>query len=416
MNNKSRSYFFRLAAAIAVIVVAVFFAWKYFNTPATSDETEDLKSQQNVINPAQPPVQVATAEIKSVPHYLRGLGTVQAANTVTVTSLVEGQLMALHFNEGQYVKKGDLLAEIDPRPLQVKLARAQGQYAKDQATLTNAKQDLIRYQQLAKSKLISQQELDKQIALVRQNEASLKADQSDIDEAKLQLTYSRITAPISGRVGLKRIDVGNYVSGTGGTPIVVITQIDPIDVLFSLPENDLGSVLKAQKNHEDIIVSAWDRNNQQQLIQGKLLSIDNQIDVTTGTIKMKAQFNNQDNVLFPNQFVNIQMKVDTLNNVVVIPIAGLQMGNAGNFVWKIGKENKVSKHKVIAGLQNSQFVVINSGLSASERVVTDGIDQLTEGAKVEIVKPLTIESLDIGNDKKNLTQSNSQSNDEVENP
>ncbi|WP_340616022.1 MdtA/MuxA family multidrug efflux RND transporter periplasmic adaptor subunit [Xenorhabdus entomophaga] len=406
MNNKSRSYFFRLAAAIAVLVAVVFFAWKYVNTPSTSDQNQGPKSEQNEIKQARSPVQVATAEIKSVPHYLRGLGTVQAANTVTVTSQVEGQLINLHFNEGQYVKKGDLLAEIDPRPLQVKLARAQGQYAKDQATLTNAKQDLIRFQQLVKNKLISQQELDKQISLVRQSEASLKADQSDIDEAKLQLNYSRIIAPISGRVGLKRIDIGNYISGAGGTPIVVITQVDPIDVLFSLPENDIGFVLNAQKNHANVPVSVWDRNNQQQLAQGKLHSIDNQIDVATGTIKMKAQFNNQDNVLFPNQFVNMQIKVDTLNNVVVIPTAGLQMGNSGNFVWKVDKENKVSKHKVIAGLQNSQLVVINSGLSAGERVVTDGIDQLTEGARVEIVKPLTAESLDTDNVQKNSAQSN----------
>ncbi|OTA16331.1 multidrug efflux system, subunit A [Xenorhabdus beddingii] len=402
MNNKSRSYFFRLAAAIAVIVAAVFFAWKYFNALSTSNQTQN--PEQNKFPSARSPVQVATAETKSVPHYLRGLGTVQAANTVTVTSQVQGQLINLHFHEGQYVKKGDLLAEIDPRPYQVKLARAQGQYAKDQATLANAKQDLLRFQQLAKSQLISQQELDKQTALVRQSEASLKAGQSDIDEAKLQLNYSRITAPISGRVGLKRIDVGNYISGSGGTPIVVITQIDPIDVLFSLPENDIGSVLQAQKNHENVPVSAWDRNNQQQLAQGKLLSMDNQIDVTTGTIKMKAQFNNQDNGLFPNQFVNIQIKVDMLENVVVIPAAGLQMGNSGHFVWKVDKENQVSKHKVTAGLQYDQRVVINSGLSAGERVVTDGIDPLTEGAKVEIVKSLTTESLDAN--KNNPAQSN----------
>ncbi|MDX7999669.1 MdtA/MuxA family multidrug efflux RND transporter periplasmic adaptor subunit [Xenorhabdus sp. Reich] len=415
MNNKNRSYFFRLAAVLATIVAAVFFAWKYFNTSATSGKTQDAKTQQNIPNQAQTPVQVATAELKSVPHYLSGLGTVQAANTVTVNSLVEGQLMALHFNEGQYVKKGDLLAEIDPRPFQVRLAKAQGQYARDQATLINAKQDLSRFQQLAKNKLISQQDLDKQISLVRQSEASLKADQSDIDEAKLKLTYSRITAPISGRVGLKRIDIGNYVSAGGGTPIVVITQIDPIDVLFSLPENDIATVLKAQKNHESVNVKAWDRNNQQQLAQGRLLSIDNQIDVTTGTIKMKARFNNRDNMLFPNQFVNIQMKVDTLKNAVVIPTAGLQMGNSGNFVWKVDKENKVSKHKVIAGLQNNQFVIINTGLSSGERVVTDGIDQLTESVKVEIVKPLTI-STNADKTQKDATQSNNQSNDNVENP
>ncbi|PHM63767.1 MdtA/MuxA family multidrug efflux RND transporter periplasmic adaptor subunit [Xenorhabdus ishibashii] len=406
MNNKSRSYFFRLAAVLAVIIGAIFFAWKYFNAPSSAGNSQNSKSKQSISDSAQPPVQAATAEIRSVPHYLVGLGTVLAANTVTVTSQVEGQLVALHFDEGQFVKKGDLLAEIDPRPFQVKLARAQGQYAKDQATLANTKQDLLRFQQLAKSKLISQQDLDKQISLVRQSEASLQSDQADIDEAKLQLAYSRITAPISGRVGLKRIDIGNHVSGGGATPIVVITQVDPIDVLFSLPENDIGAVLKAQKDHKNVAVVAWDRNNQQPLAQGKLISIDNQIDVTTGTIKMKAQFNNQDNVLFPNQFVNIQMKVNTLSDVIVIPVAGLQMGNSGNFVWKVNKENKVSKHKVVAGLQDNQLVVINSGLSAGEQVVTDGIDNLTEGAKVEIVKPLTIEALDADQKKKNSEQSN----------
>ncbi|MBC8950885.1 MdtA/MuxA family multidrug efflux RND transporter periplasmic adaptor subunit [Xenorhabdus sp. TS4] len=406
MNNKSRSYFFRLAAVLAVIVGVVFFAWKYFNVPSSAGDSQNSESKQSLPNPAQPPVQVAAAEIKSIPHYLGGLGTVLAANTVTVTSQVEGQLIALHFNEGQYVQKGDLLAEIDPRSFQVKLTRAQGQYAKDQATLANTKQDLLRFQQLAKSKLISQQDLDKQISLVRQSEASLQADQADIDEAKLQLAYSRITAPISGRVGLKRIDIGNYISGGGATPIVVITQVDPIDVVFSLPENDIGAVLKAQKDHKNVAVIAWDRNNQQPLAQGQLISIDNQIDVTTGTIKMKAQFNNQNNVLFPNQFVNIQMKVNTLSDVVVIPTAGLQMGNSGNFVWKVDKENKVSKHKVVAGLQDNQLAVINSGLSAGEHVVTDGIDHLTEGTKVEIVKPLTIEALDADQNKKNPEQSN----------
>ncbi|PHM75218.1 MdtA/MuxA family multidrug efflux RND transporter periplasmic adaptor subunit [Xenorhabdus kozodoii] len=406
MNNKSRAYFLRFAAVLAVIVGAVFFAWKYFYTPSPVGGSQHSGSKQRLPHTVQPPVQVATAEIKSVPHYLGGLGTVLAANTVTVTSQVEGQLIALHFNEGQYVKKDDLLAEIDPRPLKVKLAKVQGQYARDQATLANAKQDLLRFQQLAKSKLISQQDLDKQIALVRQSEASLQADQADIDEAKLQLAYSRITAPISGRVGLKRIDVGNHVSGGGTTAIVVITQVDPIDVLFSLPENDISAVLKAQKDHKNVAVSAWDRNNQQPLAQGTLTSIDNLIDVTTGTIKLKAQFNNQDNVLFPNQFVNIQMKVNTLSDVVVIPSAGLQIGNSGNFVWKVDKANKVSKHKVIAGLQDNQSVVINSGLSAGERVVTDGIDNLTEGATVEIVKPLAIETLDADQNKKNSGQSN----------
>ncbi|WP_340622181.1 MdtA/MuxA family multidrug efflux RND transporter periplasmic adaptor subunit [Xenorhabdus siamensis] len=410
MSNKCRTYFFWFAV-LAVIIAVAFFTWNYFKKSATSEEksaqVSELQKNSHLI-PTQP-VQVATVKMVSVPHYLGGLGTVQAADTVNVTSLVNGQLIALHFNEGQHVKKGDLLAEIDPRPFQVRLAKAQGQYVKDQAILADAKQNLARYQQLAKSKLITQQELDKQFSLVRQYQAALKTAQADIDEQKLQLTYSRIIAPISGRVGLKRIDVGNYVSSGGENPIVVITRVNPIDVVFSLPENDLSTILKAQKSNTELAVIAWDRNNRLQLAQGKLLSIDNQIDVATGTIKMKAQFNNQDNALFPNQFVNIQIKVNTLNNAIVIPNAALQMSNEGYFVWMVDKENKVSKHKVTIGMQNAELVVINNNLSVGDRVVTDGTDQLTEGATVEIVKPLKPESDNSNSDKSD------QSNSKVEN-
>ncbi|MBD2813391.1 MdtA/MuxA family multidrug efflux RND transporter periplasmic adaptor subunit [Xenorhabdus sp. Flor] len=410
MSNKRRTYFFGFAV-LAVITAAAFFTWNYFKKSATpgekSAQVSESQKDSHLIPPQ--PVQVATVKMESVPHYLGGLGTVQAADTVNVTSLVNGQLIALHFNEGQHVKKGDLLAEIDPRSFQVKLAKAQGQYAKDQAILADAKQNLARYQQLAKNKLITQQDLDKQFSLVRQYQAALKTDQADIDEQKLQLTYSRITAPISGRVGLKRIDVGNYVSSGGENPIVVITRVDPVNVVFSLPENDLSTILKAQKSNKELAVIAWDRNNQLQLAQGKLLSIDNQIDVATGTIKMKAQFINQDNALFPNQFVNIQIKVNTFNNAIVIPSAALQMSSEGYFVWMVNKDNKVSKHKVTIGLQNTDLVVINNSLSVGDRVVTDGTDQLTEGATVEVVKPLKPESDNSNSDKSD------QSNSKVEN-
>ncbi|CDL87729.1 MdtA/MuxA family multidrug efflux RND transporter periplasmic adaptor subunit [Xenorhabdus cabanillasii] len=410
MSNKCRTYFFGFAV-LAVITAAAFFTWNYFKKSATpgekSAQVSESQKDSHLIPPQ--PVQVATVKMESVPHYLGGLGTVQAADTVNVTSLVNGQLIALHFNEGQHVKKGDLLAEIDPRSFQVKLAKAQGQYIKDQAILADAKQNLARYQQLAKNKLITQQDLDKQFSLVRQYQAALKTDQADIDEQKLQLTYSRITAPISGRVGLKRIDVGNYVSSGGENPIVVITRVDPINVVFSLPENDLSTILKAQKSNKELAVIAWDRNNQLQLAQGKLLSIDNQIDAATGTIKMKAQFTNQDNALFPNQFVNIQIKVNTLNNAIVIPSAALQMSSEGYFVWMVNKDNKVSKHKVTIGLQNTDLVVINNSLSVGDRVVTDGTDQLTEGAIVEVVKPLKPESDNSNSDKSD------QSNSKVEN-
>ncbi|MCW7549064.1 MdtA/MuxA family multidrug efflux RND transporter periplasmic adaptor subunit [Photorhabdus sp. APURE] len=383
-NNKRRTLLFRAILAAIAIAAAIFF-WYQLKVPQQSS----LSDQSSGLgHPPLPPVQVATVEEQAVPRFLSGLGTIHAANTATVTSRVEGQLIALHFQEGQQIKQGDLLAEIDPRPFQVQLAQAKGQLAKDEAILANARQDLNRYQKLANTHLISQQEMDNQRALVRQHEASLKVDQAAIDSAKLQLTYSRITAPISGKVGLKQIDIGNFISSGNNSPIVVITQTDPVDVLFSLPENDISAVLQAQKTNHDVVVSAWDRNNQQQLAEGKLLSIDNQIDAATGTIKLKARFSNQDSTLFPNQFVNVHIKVDTLENAVVIPNAALQMGNEGNFVWMLSKENKVSKHLVTIKLQDTKRVVISTGLAAGDKVVTDGIDRLTDGAKVDIVTPM----------------------------
>ncbi|WP_350304832.1 MdtA/MuxA family multidrug efflux RND transporter periplasmic adaptor subunit [Photorhabdus viridis] len=386
-NNKRRILLFRTTLA-AIAIAAAIFIWHQFKTPSALQQSGASDQPSGLRRPPLPPVQIATAKEQTVPRFLTGLGTIQAANTAIVTSRVEGQLIALHFQEGQQIKQGDLLAEIDPRPFQVQLAQAKGQLAKDEAILANARQDLSRYQKLANTKLISQQEMDNQRALVRQHEASLKVDQAAIDSAKLQLTYSRITAPISGRVGLKQIDVGNFIASGKNSPIVVITQTDPADVLFSLPENDINTVLQAQKANHNVVVSAWDRNNRQQLAEGKLLSIDNQIDATTGTIKLKARFANQGDILFPNQFVNIQIKVDTLENAVVIPNAALQMGNEGNFVWILGKDNKVSKHLVSVKLQDTQRVVINTGLTAGDKVVTDGIDRLTDGAKVDIVTPI----------------------------
>jgi len=304
-----------------------------------------------------------------------------------VRSRVNGDLLAIHFTEGQQVNAGDLLAEVDPRPYQVALTQAQGQLAKDQATLANARRDLARFEKLAKTSLVSQQELDTQRSLVNETLGTLKADEGGVASAQLNLTYSKITAPIAGRVGLKQVDVGNYVTSGDTTGIVVITQTHPIDVVFTLAENSISSILKAQKSGQPLLVEAWDRSNENLIASGKLLSLDNQIDVTTGTIKIKARFDNQDDALFPNQFVNVRLKVNTLQNAVVIPPAALQMGNEGHFVWVVNSDNKVSKKSVIAGLQDSQKVVVSAGLEAGERVVTDGLDRLTEGAKVEVVAP-----------------------------
>ncbi|MBJ2080540.1 MdtA/MuxA family multidrug efflux RND transporter periplasmic adaptor subunit [Serratia ureilytica] len=398
MNAKPqrRSLMPRLLVA-AILVIAAVFAWRYFNAAQPPAGTAPGAQQAGGKagtgraaggrrGAAMSPVQAATATQQTVPRYLSGLGTATAANTVTVTSRVDGQLMAIHFTEGQQVKAGDLLAEIDPRPFQVQLTQAQGQLAKDQATLANARRDLARYQQLVKTNLVSRQELDTQASLVQQTEGAIKADQGAVDSAKLQITYSRITAPIDGRVGLKLVDVGNYFTSGSTTGLVVITQTHPIDVVFTLPEGNIADLLKAQKAGP-VSVEAWDRTNQNKLTTGSLLSLDNQIDTATGTIKLKARFANEDDALFPNQFVNARLQVDTLHDAVVIPTAALQMGNEGNFVWTLSEDNKVSKHRVTAGVQDSRQVVISAGLNAGDRVVTDGIDRLTEGMQVEVLAP-----------------------------
>ncbi|BBV75574.1 multidrug resistance protein MdtA [Raoultella planticola] len=389
------SHTLRWGTALAVIVIAGAGYWFWQSreatnaTPAAANDSprQTPGGRHGRFGAALAPVQAATATSESVPRYLSGLGTVTAANTVTVRSRVAGQLLAIHFQEGQQVKAGDLLAEIDPSQFKVALAQAEGQLAKDKATLANARRDLARYQQLVKSNLVSRQELDTQQSLVSETEGTLKADEAAVASAQLQLNWSRIAAPIDGRVGLKQVDIGNQISSADTTGIVVLTQTHPIDVVFTLPENDIATVVQAQKAGKPLQVEAWDRTNKQKISEGSLLSLDNQIDATTGTIKLKARFSNQDDALFPNQFVNARMLVDTEQNAVVIPTAALQMGNEGHFVWVLNDENKVSKHTVTPGIQDSLKVVINAGLSAGDRVVTDGIDRLTEGAKVEVVEP-----------------------------
>ena len=379
-----------MVIGVAIVAIAALWYWHSHNGTQTAAGAHAPQAGRGAAGGRRgmplAPVQAATAVEGEVPRYLSGLGTITAANTVTVRSRVDGQLMALHFQEGQQVKAGDLLAEIDPSQFKVALAQAQGQLAKDKATLANAQRDLARYQQLVKTNLVSRQELDAQQALVSESQGTIKADEASVASAQLQLDWSRITAPIDGRVGLKQVDIGNQISSGDTTGIVVITQTHPIDLVFTLPESDIATVVQAQKAGQTLSVEAWDRTNKQKLSDGTLLSLDNQIDTTTGTIKLKARFNNQDDALFPNQFVNARMLVATEENAVVIPTAALQMGNEGNFVWVLNSDNNVSKHRVKAGIQDSQSVVIAAGLSAGDRVVTDGIDRLTEGAKVEVVE------------------------------
>ena len=389
-SNKSR---WAAVLVVAIVAGAAYWFWQGREAANSGAPTASGARQQGPgggrpgrFGAALAPVQAATATSEAVPRYLSGLGTVTAANTVTVRSRVDGQLLAIHFTEGQQVKAGDLLAEIDPSQFKVALAQAEGQLAKDRATLANARRDLARYQQLVKTNLVSRQELDTQQSLVSETQGTIKADEAAVASAQLQLDWSRITAPIDGRVGLKQVDIGNQIASGDTTGIVVLTQTHPIDVVFTLPENQIATVVQAQKAGKKLAVEAWDRTNKQKISEGSLLSLDNQIDATTGTIKLKARFTNLDDALFPNQFVNARMLVDTEQNAVVILTAALQMGNEGHFVWVLNDENKVSKHTVTPGIQDSLKVVINAGLSAGDRVVTDGIDRLTEGAKVEVVE------------------------------
>ncbi len=328
------------------------------------------------------PVVVATAQRGDLPVYFNGLGTVTAFNTVTVRSRVDGQLVSVAFREGQYVHEGDLLAQIDPRPFEVQLEQAQGLLTKDQAQRKDAEVNLERYKLLFKEGVIPQQQLDTQAALVGQFDGAIKSDQSQIDNAKLQLTYSRITAPISGRIGLRLVDAGNIVHATDPNGLLVITQLQPITVLFSLPQDQLPQVNVKLRAGIQLNVDAFDRDDTQRIASGKLLTIDNQIDPTTGTYKLKSIFNNTDNALFPNQFVNVHLLVDTKHNLTVVPAPAIQRGPQGTYVYAVASDNTVRIRTVTIAQTTGNSVGLSGGIDAGDVVVIDGQDKLQDGSKV----------------------------------
>jgi membrane fusion protein, multidrug efflux system len=327
-------------------------------------------------------VAVAPALKQNVPYYLSGLGSVTPFNTVTVKSRVDGQLEKVNFKEGQFVREGDLLAEIDPRPFQVALEQMQGQLARDQAQLNDARVDYARYDQLHKEGVIAQQQVDTQNATVGQLEGAIRADQAQIDNQKLQLAYCKIGAPLSGRVGLRLVDQGNMIHATDPNGLVVITQVQPIATLFTLPEDSLPEVLQHMKN-EQLGIEAYSRDDQTKLASGKLVTIDNQIDPTTGTVRFKGEFDNRDLSLWPNQFINVRLMLTVRKNAIVIPLAAVQRGTQGTYVYII-KNAHANLQPVKVDMTQGNISLIASGVAEGDQVVVDGQDRLQSGATVEV--------------------------------
>jgi multidrug efflux system membrane fusion protein len=328
------------------------------------------------------PVVVATVRVGDLPVTLSGLGTVVPTDAVTVRTRVDGQLMTVNFKEGQTVHQGDLLMQIDPRPYQVQLLQAEGQMAKDQAALKNARMDLVRYQTLVKAGIIPQQQLDTQVSTVDQAEAAVKSDLGAVESAKLNLTYSRITAPLSGTAGLRLVDPGNMVHATDTTGLVVITPISPIDVMFTIPADNIQHVLANSKEVKSLAVAAYDRDFVKKLASGTLLAVDNQVDPTTGTVRLKAEFPNKDGALFPNQFVNAKLETDTLHDALIVPAAAVQRSPKGNFVYVVKTDSTVDQRMVEILLTEADTIALKSGLAQGEKVVIDGLDKLSPGTKV----------------------------------
>ena len=350
-----------------------------------SGDPKPSSARANVVQAV--PVSVATAQLRDMPYYLTGLGSVSAFYTVSVKSRVDGQLVQVNFKEGQFVKEGEQLALIDPRPFQVQLEQGQATLFKDQATLRDAKLNLERFRGLLQnSGAMSQQQVDTQAALVDQLDGTVRTDQATIDNAKLQLVYCHITAPVSGRIGLRQVDPGNIVHATDANPMFIITQLQPIAVLFTLPEDNLPAVSKHMAG-TTLAVEAYSRDNITKLATGKLETIDNQIDATTGTGKLKAVFDNKDSQLWPNQFVNARLLLEVRKDSTTIPAAAIQRGPQGTYVFVAKSDDTVTIRPVTVAFTQDNVSVITNGLTPNEVVVTDGQDKLQEAAKVEVRQP-----------------------------
>jgi multidrug efflux system membrane fusion protein len=329
-------------------------------------------------------VGAATVALGDIREIVNALGTVTPLATVTVQTQIDGQLVAVPFTEGQMVKKGDTLAQIDARPYELLQAQYEGQLARDQGVLAQAQLDLARYQKLADQNSIARQQSEDQVYIVQQDVGTVKLDQAQVDQEKLNIVYCHIVSPVTGRVGLRLVDPGNYVQSSNNTGIAVVTQLQPITVIFSIPEDDLPEIMPQLNAGTALPVTAYDRANLHELAAGLVSAVDNQIDITTGTVKVRAKFENADNKLFPSQFVNARLLVKTLTNVVTVPTSAIQRGAPGAYVYVINADSTVSVRQISTGAVDGNMTAVNSGLSAGERVVVDGTDRLRDGLHVTV--------------------------------
>ncbi|MGO8918747.1 MAG: MdtA/MuxA family multidrug efflux RND transporter periplasmic adaptor subunit [Stellaceae bacterium] len=373
-----RSRWGRLIWPLLGVLLLAAIAWIIFRPQAQAPRTGRFALSGPM------PVVAAAAEKGDMPVTLAGLGTVTPLATVTVMTQISGQLMTVGFQEGQEVNKGDFLAQIDPRPYQAALDQLQGQLLRDQALLKGAQIDLARYQKLAAQNSIAQQQADDQLYLVHQDEGTVKSDEAQVENAQLNLTYCHIIAPVSGRVGLRLVDPGNYIQASSSSGIVVLAQLKPMSVIFTLPEDNLPAVLKRVNAGVTLQVTAFDRSGTIKIATGKLSTLDNQIDTTTGTFKLRALFDNTDEMLFPNQFVNAQLLLDTDSGATLIPSAAVQRGAPGTFVYVVKPDDTVAVQPVKLGPSDGERVEVKSGLQPGDKVVIDGADKLRDGAKVAL--------------------------------